>query len=263
MCHLWQWLKTTDNDSSQHMIICVGGVESLVQDIFCSFRCYHDCRHGHCSGAHDYVCICNLGWTNASCDVNCGCNNHSFCSKGVGHCDECQNRTMGLHCERCKPGSYGRPEDPEGGWEQGLVVFPEAKIIHIYIWINQLEWFWWWKKSSAANYNIIADYYITSVIPFLLVCINLFPLAKCCLTRLCAERFTDLSISLWLAKLQMVLLCDRLSALWLQWSWWPDQRRMPQHDRGVLLYTQYSRITLWHLSSWLLWQSQVRGQKNF
>nr|KAG5710511.1 hypothetical protein BaRGS_013157 [Batillaria attramentaria] len=81
---------------------------------FCEKTCYHSCVHGFCSRAPDYVCECHLGWTNASCDVNCECNNHSTCSKGVGICDECQHRTTGEHCEKCSPGSYGQPKDLEG-----------------------------------------------------------------------------------------------------------------------------------------------------
>ena len=50
---------------------------------------------------------CSLGWTGDACDVDCGCNLHSFCANGVGECDECQDSTEGDHCEICSIGSYG------------------------------------------------------------------------------------------------------------------------------------------------------------
>lgn len=66
------------------------------------YRCYNKCVNGYCSGAPDYVCNCNLGWTGVDCSVNCGCNNHSTCTKGVNICDSCQNWTTGEFCQICK-----------------------------------------------------------------------------------------------------------------------------------------------------------------
>lgn len=77
--------------------------------------CYHICDKGNCSGPPDYVCNCSLGWTGDSCNISCGCNNHSTCKKnGVGTCDACQQNTAGEHCEICQPGSYGDPQLPAG-----------------------------------------------------------------------------------------------------------------------------------------------------
>ena len=77
-------------------------------------RCYHDCVHGRCVGEPDYTCACDLGWTGEACDVNCGCNNHSTCSRGVGVCDECVDWSEGEHCERCQAGSYGDATSEQG-----------------------------------------------------------------------------------------------------------------------------------------------------
>ncbi|XP_073988408.1 multiple EGF like domains 8 isoform X2 [Rhodnius prolixus] len=82
--------------------------------ITCAKTCYNKCVNGYCSGAPDYVCNCNLGWTGVDCSVNCGCNNHSTCTKGVNICDSCQNWTTGEFCQICKPGSYGNATSPEG-----------------------------------------------------------------------------------------------------------------------------------------------------
>ncbi|XP_055897034.1 multiple epidermal growth factor-like domains protein 8 [Biomphalaria glabrata] len=80
----------------------------------CDETCYYHCHNGRCSGPPDFKCICDLGWSNDSCDVNCGCNNHSTCSSGLGVCDECMHNTAGTYCDECKPGAYGNPLKPEG-----------------------------------------------------------------------------------------------------------------------------------------------------
>lgn len=61
----------------------------------CVRTCYNVCAHGKCMGAPDYICKCDLGWDGPDCSVNCGCNNHSTCSKGIGICDSCQDWTTG------------------------------------------------------------------------------------------------------------------------------------------------------------------------
>ncbi|XP_042899680.1 multiple epidermal growth factor-like domains protein 8 [Parasteatoda tepidariorum] len=73
----------------------------------CTRACAVKCVNGYCSNAPYYVCICDLGWTGEDCSINCGCNNHSTCTKEVGICDECQDWTEGNFCEKCSPGSYG------------------------------------------------------------------------------------------------------------------------------------------------------------
>ncbi|XP_067133716.1 multiple epidermal growth factor-like domains protein 8 [Centruroides vittatus] len=73
----------------------------------CMRTCSSECINGYCSEAPDYVCICKLGWTGHDCSINCGCNNHSNCTKGVALCDDCQDWTEGQFCERCKTGSFG------------------------------------------------------------------------------------------------------------------------------------------------------------
>ncbi|XP_067001504.2 multiple epidermal growth factor-like domains protein 8 [Anabrus simplex] len=80
----------------------------------CAKTCYHDCVHGWCVGAPVYACKCEIGWTGDDCSINCGCNNHSTCTKGVGICDECRNWTMGEHCEECRPGSFGNATTSQG-----------------------------------------------------------------------------------------------------------------------------------------------------
>lgn len=73
----------------------------------CMRTCSSECVNGYCSEAPDYVCICKLGWTGSDCSINCGCNNHSNCTKGVALCDDCQDWTEGQFCERCRTGSFG------------------------------------------------------------------------------------------------------------------------------------------------------------
>ena len=64
--------------------------------IACNQTCYYECIHGVCSGHPDYECSCDLGWTNITCDTDCGCNNHSTCFNGTGICDLCQENTYGM-----------------------------------------------------------------------------------------------------------------------------------------------------------------------
>lgn len=80
----------------------------------CVRTCFEQCNYGHCSGAPDYKCICDLGWTGESCSESCGCNNHSTCTKGIGKCDLCHDWTEGESCERCRPGSYGNATSEQG-----------------------------------------------------------------------------------------------------------------------------------------------------
>ncbi|GFO00125.1 multiple epidermal growth factor domains 8-like protein, partial [Plakobranchus ocellatus] len=82
---------------------------------FCNLTCFHDCVNGWCSGSPSYKCVCKLGWTNSSCDQDCGCNNHSSCDvSGPGTCDECQHHTSGPKCDKCAPGSWGNASSSEG-----------------------------------------------------------------------------------------------------------------------------------------------------
>ncbi|KAH0631676.1 hypothetical protein JD844_006126 [Phrynosoma platyrhinos] len=94
---------------------------------YCNQTCYDECAHGECSGAPNFTCLCDLGWTTevftgvtpppsgVQCDVDCGCHFHSSCSLGgPGVCDECQNWTHGDRCHLCRPGSYGNATDPSG-----------------------------------------------------------------------------------------------------------------------------------------------------
>ncbi|XP_014282328.1 multiple epidermal growth factor-like domains protein 8 [Halyomorpha halys] len=80
----------------------------------CVKTCYNKCVHGYCLGAPQYTCHCDLGWHGIDCSLNCGCNNHSTCSKGVNICDSCQNWTTGEFCQFCKAGSYGNATSPDG-----------------------------------------------------------------------------------------------------------------------------------------------------
>uniref|UniRef100_H2ZIA5 Laminin subunit alpha-2 n=1 Tax=Ciona savignyi TaxID=51511 RepID=H2ZIA5_CIOSA len=67
------------------------------------------------------ICHCPPGYTGYSCQdcatgywrngeqcFPCNCNHHSnICNKLNGACENCQHSTIGIHCERCKPGYYG------------------------------------------------------------------------------------------------------------------------------------------------------------
>ncbi|XP_067940717.1 multiple epidermal growth factor-like domains protein 8 [Watersipora subatra] len=75
--------------------------------VFCNKTCFYECVYGACSGPPLYQCDCDLGWTNISCDTDCGCYNHSTCVNGTGICDLCQDFTWGNSCEFCLPKSYG------------------------------------------------------------------------------------------------------------------------------------------------------------
>lgn len=80
----------------------------------CIRTCYNICHHGQCLGEPEYKCKCDLGWFGADCSQNCGCNNHSSCSRGEGICDECKDWTTGEYCEECLPGSYGNATTEQG-----------------------------------------------------------------------------------------------------------------------------------------------------
>ncbi|XP_039280047.1 multiple epidermal growth factor-like domains protein 8 isoform X2 [Nilaparvata lugens] len=80
----------------------------------CTETCYNKCINGYCSGSPHYRCKCDQGWTGDDCSTNCGCNNHSTCSRGVGLCDECHEWTTGDYCQFCKAGSYGNATSVEG-----------------------------------------------------------------------------------------------------------------------------------------------------
>ncbi|KAK3088685.1 hypothetical protein FSP39_022382 [Pinctada imbricata] len=83
----------------------------------CIKTCYHPCgQHGMCSGFPNYTCVCDLGWTGVDCSTDCGCNQQSTCTQGVGVCDLCENNTEGTHCERCKFGYYRK--DPSEGCKE-------------------------------------------------------------------------------------------------------------------------------------------------
>lgn len=67
-----------------------------------SRSCPEHCVQGRCSEAPSFRCLCELGWTGPRCEVDCGCNNHSSCDRGVGLCDRCHNLTRGQHCHLCR-----------------------------------------------------------------------------------------------------------------------------------------------------------------
>lgn len=104
---------TCVNTYEAYLCECNHGFEGDGKE-FCNRTCYHTCEFGLCSGAPDYECICDLGWTAVSCNISCGCNNHSTCVNGVGLCDECQEWSTGTYCEMCLTGSYGNATTPAG-----------------------------------------------------------------------------------------------------------------------------------------------------
>ncbi|XP_022097491.1 multiple epidermal growth factor-like domains protein 8 [Acanthaster planci] len=105
---------TCANTFDAYECTCDRGFEGNGRDE-CVKTCYHECVYGHCSGAPDYTCICDVGWTGENCSTDCECNFHSTCTTGIGVCDECQHWTMGQYCELCRPGSYGNATDQSLG----------------------------------------------------------------------------------------------------------------------------------------------------
>ncbi|KAF6034616.1 hypothetical protein EB796_007071 [Bugula neritina] len=98
---------TCINTPESYDCVCNQGFEGDGIE-FCNKTCFYECVYGTCSGPPLYECECDLGWTNISCDTDCGCHNHSTCDiSGVGTCDSCQEMTYGQHCEFCLPTSYG------------------------------------------------------------------------------------------------------------------------------------------------------------
>jgi len=67
--------------------------------------CEVKCVFGTCAAPNE--CECDLGWTGAICDIDCGCNGHSTCVTAIGVCDECQDNTTGTFCTDCVTGAYG------------------------------------------------------------------------------------------------------------------------------------------------------------
>ncbi|XP_077985026.1 multiple epidermal growth factor-like domains protein 8 [Glandiceps talaboti] len=104
-------------DDCHHNATCINTHESFTCEcnrgftgdgkLFCNETCYYDCVYGECSGPPNFVCECDIGWTDPDCNTNCGCYNHSTCGLGVGICDDCQHWTEGQFCESCQPGSHG------------------------------------------------------------------------------------------------------------------------------------------------------------
>ncbi|XP_033096794.1 multiple epidermal growth factor-like domains protein 8 [Anneissia japonica] len=75
----------------------------------CKRICIAPCVHGQCRESLNFdKCDCDIGWTGSRCDVDCGCNGHSTCLKGVHRCDQCQHNTTGKKCDACLPGFYAK-----------------------------------------------------------------------------------------------------------------------------------------------------------
>uniref|UniRef100_A0A8C6NK18 Multiple EGF like domains 8 n=1 Tax=Nothobranchius furzeri TaxID=105023 RepID=A0A8C6NK18_NOTFU len=69
----------------------------------CEPVCAQGCVNGTCVSPG--VCQCHFGFVGDNCSSQCSCNKHSNCA-GVNKrdvCLECQNNTIGKHCEKCKP----------------------------------------------------------------------------------------------------------------------------------------------------------------
>ncbi|GAB6023337.1 hypothetical protein CHUAL_008138 [Chamberlinius hualienensis] len=104
---------TCTNTFDSYICTCNKGFRADENET-CTQTCYETCVHGTCAEAPTFTCFCDLGWTGSDCSVNCGCNNHSTCINGVGVCDKCYNLTLGDHCEKCKPGSFGDATSEKG-----------------------------------------------------------------------------------------------------------------------------------------------------
>ncbi|XP_071958650.1 multiple epidermal growth factor-like domains protein 8 [Antedon mediterranea] len=74
--------------------------------VTCQKTCTEACVHGRCSNPFENKCSCEIGWTGNRCEVDCECNMHSTCLKGVAVCDQCQHNTTGTRCDSCLTGFY-------------------------------------------------------------------------------------------------------------------------------------------------------------
>lgn len=94
------------NDRGYECTCDVDGWRLKDDGLNCEPTCdLYGCVHGICVSKD--VCECSLGWTGVNCTVDCGCNGHSTCLKGVGLCDKCEEQTTGEFCEGCVEGSHG------------------------------------------------------------------------------------------------------------------------------------------------------------
>uniref|UniRef100_K1QU64 Multiple epidermal growth factor-like domains 8 n=1 Tax=Magallana gigas TaxID=29159 RepID=K1QU64_MAGGI len=108
-CHEKAECINTEGPEDSYECLCEQGY--MGNGTHCRETCYHNCVNGTCSGAPNYQCVCNLGWTGLDCGTDCGCNFHSTCQNGVGICDKCQDSTDGQFCEKCQFGYYGNPKE--------------------------------------------------------------------------------------------------------------------------------------------------------